>query len=1009
MPSCLRECLVACGLLSPTSLSSTGYVLPGCTLLIVDELVYAPASPLLQNAAGEALCSAHASASASVFSSLSALLHPACRASPFLRSLRRVALSVAGGGSVAARRGEIAAADSSPSPAVASAPPPPGAYALPPLASLAAHASRTTPLRLAGCGPWPVRTSSLRARTAGQWLAAASLEQPRPGRIDPYCVTLWPDCPEGLLLLDISEAAAAECDEAEGRTPPCGGAPPPILRPRPLLITSDEAVLSELAAAAAALPARDGPARDAAEAAVHALGAALRPTTGLEQLAAGAAAALKCGWLACAEAVLARAASRAAAADDVTTFAEQRGDALRQLAPAARLRSPGGHSLLAAAAASGRADAVALVSRLGGAARLFGSPWGDEAPHHAGAASRGAPPPPASPLLLAAWLALRTRDSGGAAAPCAAAAVAAQLLAMGAPAAWAGAEDADGHTKEPAGAAADAASVGWMHPKSVMCWAGHTAGSVNPPLQPRASAPTAPAHALCSPHDAAHSSYDVHLRALDDRVMAAYSAGLAAAAAASAAASAAAACVGAAASPPRTLAAFGPEHLALLAATIFLPPSGMELPPVAAAVAAEILAADGAAAAAASAAADAAAGRGGCDAWAAARATSQAPRAAAYAALLLLMSLLSLKRALNEAPPLRTLFPPLPSAASTASAPPPTALSHALAVRLYAGSAALWTITSACSALILVLALSAAVAPTSPARHTARPLFIAHNTRVCALVWTVINLIGPILMEAHARQRFPQPVTVPHTFLARHIMGTVVSASLPMASLPKAVLLCARCLLVALSALAPRRVPLWPTLATICGGRLVAGGAVVASHVAAAVIALIAERRAACSWADIPTGGLAGDVRAASAALRAAFTAVVDAASSVVRATRGWVSGAAARAAARWAVVAAWLGHDGICGRARDERRAALARFRARRDDASATSLAMHCFLRSASASLHLLLSINRILTRRFFESQWRSPACSSSAARRPGRGRARRWTRWLCPSRWPPSPPHPR
>lgn len=107
LPSCLKQALVSCGLLSPSPVDARGCVLPGCTLLIVDELVHVTGRRGVLN---EEASAAAAFASPAVV--LASLLHPSCDASAFFRSLRRVAVgSTCFAASASARHGIVQVRD----------------------------------------------------------------------------------------------------------------------------------------------------------------------------------------------------------------------------------------------------------------------------------------------------------------------------------------------------------------------------------------------------------------------------------------------------------------------------------------------------------------------------------------------------------------------------------------------------------------------------------------------------------------------------------------------------------------------------------------------------------------------------------------------------------------------------------------------------------------------------------------------------------------------------------
>ena len=753
-------------------------------------------------------------------------------------------------------------------------------HALPPLSALAVHPSRPTRLYLADRRAWPARVSSLRARAAGQWLAGATMDPPPGGRCDPFCVALWPDCPEGLLLLDVETSSVDDEHETGGGASPeepavaknrsaWAIATHPPLRPRPLLVTSDEAVLEELAAASAALPVVDCAGRNEAESSVHCVAAAMRHGAGPQQLAVGAAAAVQRGWLVTAEAVLARAVAwaHAAAADDSASAAAD---------AAPMFLNAGGYSLLATAAACGSARAVALVLRMGalppppppraegdaprGVAHLFGAPWGDA--RHCdrradAAAAAAAPAPPAprpaplTPLHLAADLALSRRHP-----PEAAVDVAAQLLASSQPA---GEETSDGaERRRPA-----------FDPHAVLCWVGF-APAASPPTRHSSTPP-----ALAPSHIARASNF-APLLDLDARVRAAYADGASAAKRALEAAEAAD--VAAAAASRRTLPAlsFGArpagvrERMCLLAASIFLHADGLDAD--AEAVAAAVLAAEARAAATPVA-------------WRGVRDAAQAPRMAAYSFLLLLLSLASLARSI-AVHPFVLAHPP----ACDASGAPHT-LSYAAATRVYAGGAALWAVCAACSALLLVFS-GAACAPRHRQRNLAsraRAVYLSSSTPLCSAAFAVIHIAGPVMMETHARRltRCPsRPVAVPCSFLPRHVIAVAVVAAFPLAAAPKTLLLVARCALAAASRAVPTA-PLWPALA-LCPGP--ARFAVEASHLLAAAVACAAERRAARAFDGSPPDGLFGDASAAAAAIATACRAASRRARyAASRAVRGCV------------------------------------------------------------------------------------------------------------------------
>lgn len=158
----------------------------------------------------------------------------------------------------------------------------PTAPRLPPLAPLAALSGAVVTLTSAGPDASnDPRMGPLHCRLHGRTLPLSARS-----RVPAGALTVLEACvEEGCALLD----AAAPTD--------AGSAAELAAAPRPLLLCADEAIVTEVCAAAAAAG-NDVDAREAAERIVCVLGTALRPHAGVNVLAAAAAAAVTLGWTA---------------------------------------------------------------------------------------------------------------------------------------------------------------------------------------------------------------------------------------------------------------------------------------------------------------------------------------------------------------------------------------------------------------------------------------------------------------------------------------------------------------------------------------------------------------------------------------------------------------------------------------------------------------------------------------------------------------------------------------
>ena len=274
---------------------------------------------------------------------LSRLLAGSGATAAFLRAQRSVTLSDGRGGVAVAVLGAVVEQAVRAGPPPAPAPPP---ARLPPLSPVALHVPRASsppppsrPRRSSSSAPAVAEHAHIlrsatplsappRGRFHGRWLSpGASLDASG-------CVVLPPLAPgtAGCLLFDSADDAATT-----------------TAAPRPVLVSDNAAVVAEVAQAGARLGnVGDTPARAALEAAVVAVGAALRPRAPREALAAGCAHALKCGWEATAE-VLATALVRPMTSERGTrnaSLSSPRG-------PLPPPPAPNGFSLLHVAAATG--------------------------------------------------------------------------------------------------------------------------------------------------------------------------------------------------------------------------------------------------------------------------------------------------------------------------------------------------------------------------------------------------------------------------------------------------------------------------------------------------------------------------------------------------------------------------------------------------------------------------------------------------------------------------------
>ncbi len=293
----------ACG---EDALALEGCIAPGCTLLQLDAV-------LLTHPRG---CAAH--------EALARMLAVTGAAGAFLRSSgRALRLTDTRGRCASALGGVVTAQDE--------ATPPELSPQLPPLSPLAALCSApvAVSLRSGVALPASLASCALRCALHGQAL-----------RVDPgdaHALAVLPAAGvEGAALLFAADAASGALLSRQ---------------PAVLLLTHDAAIVAEIAATEAQLG-DDAAARARVQAALLAMGHALRPGCAPPLAACAAASALALGWRAAASRVLAAHSGHDADA----------------------LLLPGGATLLHAAAHTGNAWAVRLVLAAGGASFVFGAP-----------------------------------------------------------------------------------------------------------------------------------------------------------------------------------------------------------------------------------------------------------------------------------------------------------------------------------------------------------------------------------------------------------------------------------------------------------------------------------------------------------------------------------------------------------------------------------------------------------------------------------------------------------
>ena len=349
----------------PHALALQACVRPGCTLLTFDAVLADDSGGAgddehdLGAAAGtESGNDGDARAAAA----LRAMLAESGAAGAFLRSQATVHLSLGGhkGGSASAAFGQLL-----PSRAGPQQPPPPR---LPPL----------TPMALLSTGPGALRLAQSFGHDADEPLVAAAAVQAPPGSPPRLACRLHGQYVELQAAPLPGHVAGVPATDAEG-VALFDVAPPPDAvgagvvgarpaAPRPVLLTRDAAIAAEVNGTEAALPTAPAAAASAAraslEAAVIALGHAMRPGCPLQLLARAAAAALHHGWGVASERLVPDLAARLAEAEAGGAHGSSDDVA-----------APRGVTLLHAACASGRPDLAALVVRCGGAAGRLGAPW----------------------------------------------------------------------------------------------------------------------------------------------------------------------------------------------------------------------------------------------------------------------------------------------------------------------------------------------------------------------------------------------------------------------------------------------------------------------------------------------------------------------------------------------------------------------------------------------------------------------------------------------------------
>lgn len=398
-------------------------VRPGCTLLTFDAV--------LADDGGGAADDEHNMGTGSggdgdsrAAAALRAMLAESGAAGAFLRSQSTVHLSLGGGrgGSASAAFGQLLPRRTGPQP-----PPPPR---LPPL----------TPMALLSTGPGALRLAQSIGHADEPLVAAAAVQAP-PGSPPRLACRLHGQYVELQAAPLPGHVAGVPATDAEG-VALFDVAPPPDTAggagvgarpaaPRPVLLTRDAAIAAEVNGTEASLPTAPAAAALAAraslEAAVIALGHAMRPGCPLQLLARAAAAALHHGWGVASERLVPELAARLAEAEAGGAHGSSDDVA-----------APRGVTLLHAACASGRPDLAALVVRCGGAAGRLGAPWrsgpGAATPLHV--AARALPRPGGDGAVVAA----RLTSADAAATPAAVEAAARALVA------WFSAHDVAGRT-----------------------------------------------------------------------------------------------------------------------------------------------------------------------------------------------------------------------------------------------------------------------------------------------------------------------------------------------------------------------------------------------------------------------------------------------------------------------------------------------------------------------------------------------------------------------------------
>jgi len=363
-PSGLRPAALAAlaALRHPRVAALQACVRAGCTLLTFDAVVDDVADA---EAAGGGGDGGDGDGDARAATALRAMLAADGAAGAFLRGQATVHLALGSGGAASAAVGVLL-------------PPPPGGSRpprrLPPLQPLALLSTAAGELRLApggaGGAEAPQALPRLVCRLHGRYV-------PLQARGHVACVPATGA--EGVALLDLAPAESGDGDgDVDAR--PCPASP------RPVLLTRDAAIAAEVAAAAAALPADAAAARGALEAAVLALGHALRPGCATPLLARAAIEALHRGWAAAARRLVPGRAGRLTGAEESggsgvghsPPSAPSRAASAAQAPPGDDgayddVAAPYGVTLLHAAAASGSAELAALVLRCGGPERRFGA------------------------------------------------------------------------------------------------------------------------------------------------------------------------------------------------------------------------------------------------------------------------------------------------------------------------------------------------------------------------------------------------------------------------------------------------------------------------------------------------------------------------------------------------------------------------------------------------------------------------------------------------------------